>query len=121
MSVRSSGPRRGRAPDPAVTARILEATRGVVREVGVRNTTVTAIARACGCGTQAIRSRWPDTEAVILAALVGTVQTEEVRRRFLDAVVAMHALMMFPDGRFLAETVVLPNALDHLSEDGPGR
>ncbi len=114
MSSRSSGREQDR--DAALTARILDATRQVVCEVGVRNTSIAAIARAAGCGTPAVQRRWPDTEAVIIAALVGTTQDAEVKRRFLDAVVAMHALMLYPEGRFLAETVVLPSALDHLSE-----
>jgi AcrR family transcriptional regulator len=104
----------GRPQDPDLAQRILDATRHVVAEVGVRDASMSAIADLARCGKPSIYLRWPSLAAVVQAAVEDAPQSDELAARFIAAVKAVDALLELEHGSFLAEAAVLPSAVRFL-------
>jgi len=104
--------RRGRPRDPRVEGKVLAAARDVVAEVGLRNVTMSAIADRAGCGKPTIYLRWPNAQAVVVAAL-GALDIDEADARLAhDACLFLRTLRDRPDGAFLAEVACASDGRD---------
>jgi AcrR family transcriptional regulator len=77
MSVVTETPRRGRPRDPAIDAKVLEATVELLEEEGFASATIQAISQRSGVPAPAIYRRWPTRLALIEhAALRGFAHIE---------------------------------------------
>lgn len=102
---------RGRPRDPRLDDAILEATRELVAELGCAGASMSAIADRAGCGKPTIYLRWPNRAAVIQAAVDDTRADagDDLLGALQLAAEAVHDLVVnHPDGRFLAEALVMP-------------
>lgn len=82
--VRSSSdrPRRGRPRSPDVDQAVLDATTDLLHELGLRGTTMNAIAARSGCAKSTIYRRWATRDSIVLEALRLAVQgrADDIRR-----------------------------------------
>lgn len=67
-----------RTRDQAARARVLEAARDLVRELGPRTVTIDEIAARAGVGKQTIYRWWPTKSAVIMDALIELTDPDPV-------------------------------------------
>lgn len=101
---------RGRPRDPDLDGRILQATREIVAEVGLRAASMSAIADRAVCGKPSIYLRWPNLRALVLDALADfTPADERAQAVFRAASDAVHALEREPEGPFLIECLLTPS------------
>ncbi|MEV2268536.1 TetR/AcrR family transcriptional regulator [Nonomuraea africana] len=92
-----SAPVKGRPRDPAVEARVLEATLELLAEVGYQQASIDAIARRAGVSRPAVYRRWRSKADIVAQALFGQSERTAPRvsgdlrrdlRAWVDAVVA---------------------------------
>lgn len=111
---------RGRPRDPAITPKVLEATRQVVAEVGVRAASMSAIADRAGVGKPTIYLRWANLGELVGAAIADLDLDGPGLRRLDAAFEAIDALCAMSGGRFLLEASLLPSARDALDARAGG-
>jgi len=111
--------KRGRPRDASFDERVLDATRGLLTELGFDATTVQAIAERSGVHTSAIYRRWPSRVAIIERAVFPGLESLQVAatgdlegdvRRFVRA---FHAALSDP-----AVRAALPGLLRSYEADG---
>ncbi len=99
MPVTTETPRRGRPRDPAIDAKVLEATVEVLERDGFAGATIQAISQRSGVPAPAIYRRWPTRLALIEHAALRGFAEIEVRatgnlgrdlRRFVRAYLAVY-------------------------------
>jgi AcrR family transcriptional regulator len=100
--------RRGRPRDPGADRRILTAARAVAGDMGIRGTSMSAVAERSGVGKPTIYLRWANRDALMLAALadlraaVVTEHTGAVRTDLLRCLLEdRETLVTGSDARFL--------------------
>lgn len=110
--------KRGRHRDPEAQAAILEATRGLLLEVGYQGLTIESVARRAGVGKSTIYRWWPTKGALVLEATadhlaIGVVpDTGDTREDLLTA--TRQLIDTFSDP--LASTVIFA-VIAHLEDD----
>jgi AcrR family transcriptional regulator len=110
--------KRGRHRDPEAQAAILEATRGLLLEVGYQGLTIEAVARKAGVGKSTIYRWWSTKGALVLEATadhleIGTVpDTGDTRE---DLLIAARQLVDTFSDRLAA--IVIFAVIAHLEDD----
>ncbi len=82
---------RGRPRSAAARRAILEAARALLEEGGVAAVTMEAIAARAGVGKPTVYRTWPNAHAVVMAALIDTVDTAAPVRAGRTAVHALRS------------------------------
>jgi AcrR family transcriptional regulator len=109
----------GRPRDAGRDRAILEATLGLLLEVGYRDLTIERVAATAGVGRPTIYRRWPSKAALVVAALaasnriaIPTVDTGSVREDLLDVQRHQSTLMSAPTSRRVTAGLVADLAAD---------